>query len=113
MRARILSLAGVLSLVLGLMAGLIIGGPAIAQDAARISVWRRSTWSVIPRTSRINQLVGGLYRMRCRPINQLFGEAISRDAETLLRPFAYRLDPAGEPWRTGGASMSGQRPQHL
>jgi len=35
------------------------------------------------------------------------------DAETLLRPFAYRLDPAGEPWRTGGASMSGQRPQHL
>ena len=33
MRARILSLAGVLSLVLGLMAGLISGGPAIAQDA--------------------------------------------------------------------------------
>jgi len=33
MRARILSLAGVLSLVLGLMAGPIIGGPAIAQDA--------------------------------------------------------------------------------
>jgi hypothetical protein len=33
MRARILGLAGVLSLVLGLMAGLIVGGPALAHDA--------------------------------------------------------------------------------
>ena len=54
MRARILSLAGVLSLVLGLMAGLVLGGQALAQDATPEATPEVATTDATPEVSTQN-----------------------------------------------------------
>ena len=54
MRARILSLAGVLSLVLGLMAGFVRGGQALAQDATPEATPEVATTDATPEASTQN-----------------------------------------------------------